>query len=201
MSFLIVNNGQFAPLITSSVSERGVPAISSLTGLNQVNEFRNTLAESTENDHLKKSLQRLEVYKVAEKKFEKQRKRFYAKDIMSSPVKLISHHALAIDARAILSKCGFRHLPVVNEQQLIIGMISDGQLVGNLENKTCADIMLKTIIVCEEQASINEIAIILLREKINALPIINSQREIMGIITLSDILKFVIDSTMFLTNA
>lgn len=201
MSFLIVNNGLFVPLVTSYVSDRSVPAITPLTNITHVNEFKDALAESGENDHSKKSHKKLEIYKVHEKKYEKQRKRFYAKDIMSSPVKLISLHASAVDAITILAKYKFRHLPVVNEHQVIIGMISDGQLSGNLENKTCADIMLQKIIVCEEHVSINEIANILLREKINALPIINSQKEIIGIITLSDILKFVIESTMLLTNA
>ena len=61
--------------------------------------------------------------------------------------------------------------------------------------------MIQKVIVCEEMTSINEISIILLREKINALPIINYKKEIAGIISLSDILKFVIETTNLLTKA
>ena len=86
MSFLVVYNGQFSPLITPHISGRGVTAITPLTSLGQVHEFKEALADATENDHAKKSLQKLDVYKVAEKKFEEQRKRYHARDIMSSPV-------------------------------------------------------------------------------------------------------------------
>ncbi len=197
MSFLIASQGTFAPLIATPVSG-GITPVRPLSGLEHVHEFKEVLEESEHVEQHKSPLQKLDIYKVAEKKFEEQRKRLYAKDIMSSPVKLITQEAPAIEARAMLKKFGFRHLPVMSEKNVIVGMISDRELIGSLENKTCAQIMIDKVIVCDEHASINEIAIILLKEKINALPIINYKHELIGIISLSDILQFVIESTMFL---
>jgi acetoin utilization protein AcuB len=199
MSFLIAFNGQFAPLAPSPVST-GITPVRPLTSLTEVHEFREVLEDATHQDHPKKPNPKLEIYKVAEKKFEEQRKRLYAKDIMSFPVKYISHISPAHEAQAMLDKFRFRHLPVVNDNLTIIGMIADRELVGTLGNKSCAEVMVNKVVVCDEHASIHEIAMILLKEKINALPIINHKHELIGIITLSDILKFVIESTMFLNR-
>src|SRR3989344_1401394 len=113
---------------------------------------------------------------------------------MTYPVIVISQNSSAFEAQTLLNKYRFRHLPVVDDKGTIVGMISDRELVGKFENKSCKDIMTNKVIVCEEHASVNEIAIILLKEKINALPIINHNRELTGIITLSNILQYVIAS-------
>lgn len=197
MSFLIALNGQFVPFVPPPAGG-GVTPVVRLQNLGEVHEFKEVLDESFQHDHHKDSQRKLEVYKLIEKKYDQQRKRQYAKDIMTCPVKSISSKALAVEAKVLLNRYGFRHLPVVNENQVITGMISDREICGVLENKNCEQIMVQKLIVCEEHASINEIAIILLREKINALPIINLKRELIGIVTLSDILKFVIESTKFL---
>lgn len=197
MSFLVTFNGQFVPLSSQPVSGVITP-VRSVLNMDEVHEFRETLEEATHETPPNKPQKKLEIYKVAEKKFEAERKHLHAKDIMSSPVKLILQSAPAVEAKAMLVKYRFCHLPVVNEQNIIIGMITDRELIGPLENKSCADIMTKKVIVCEDHATINEIAIILLKERINALPIINYKHELVGIITHSDILKFVIETTMFL---
>ena len=168
MSFLIASNGQFAPLIASPFSTK-IASVRPLTSPGEVHEFKEFLEDATHNDHPKKPNPKLEIYKIAEKKFEEQRRRLHAKDIMSFPVKLISQTASAFEAQTMLNKFGFRHLPVVNDNQTIIGMISDRELSGILGNKSCAEIMVTQVVVCDEHASINEIAIIFLKQKIRDL--------------------------------
>lgn len=195
MSFLVTFNGQFSPFTPPTV-QGGIHRVRPLTNTSDVKEFKEIQDEVAHEGTQKKSLQRLDVYKVAKKKYEEQRKRYHARDIMSYPVKTIAQHILATEAKILLAKFGYRHLPVVNDLNFICGMISDRELSSVIENKTCSDIMINRVIVCEEHASINEIAIILLEEKINALPIVNHKHELTGIITLSDILKFVVNSNM-----
>ncbi len=204
MSFLIVQNGLLVPHVSSPTSpSRGIPNVSPISELKKIEEFQSVLnAEVNQQEGAPKSLRAVEVYHQSSKFHEEQRKRIYAKDIMTSPVMRILERAPAKDAAKMLERYVFRHLPVVNEQQFIVGMISDREIYFNREekNKTCSDIMVHKIIVGVEQASIHEIAVMLLTEKINALPIINHKLELTGIITLSDILKFVIKSTPFLGN-
>ena len=198
MSFLVVFNGQFSPLVhPTNNTGRPIPIVQPLDNPGQIEEFDEVLKDFKE-ETPKKALKKLEIYEQASKKFEEDKKRYYAKDIMSSPVQLISKDAPATEAEILFKHKGFRHLPVVNDLNVIEGMISYFELSGDLEAKSCKDIMAQKVIVCEEHTSINEISIILLKEKLNALPIINHKKELVGIITLSDILKYVIESTSFL---
>jgi CBS-domain-containing membrane protein len=198
MSFLVVFNGQFSPLVhPTNTSGRTIPIVQPSDNPEQIEEFEEVLRDFKD-EAPKKALKKLEIYEQTSKKFEEDKKRFYAKDIMSSPVQLISKESPATEAEKLLKHKGFRHLPVVNDLNVIEGMISYFELSEILEGKSCKDIMAQKVIVCEEHTSINEIAIILLKEKLNALPIINHKKELVGIITLSDILKYVIESTSFL---
>jgi predicted transcriptional regulator len=79
-------------------------------------------------------------------------------------------------------------------------MASDREFINQNENKLCSEVMLKKVIVADEYASINQLAIIFLQEKLNAVPIINNKKEIVGIVTITDILKYVILNTEFLTR-
>lgn len=199
MSFLVVQNGQFTNLVyPASHLREGTHALAPIVKLDEVQDFKEVLEESqAEVPHQKFNI-KIASYKKAAKSFEATQKRFYARDIMTSPVTTINEEALATEASKIFKKFGFRHIPVINEQKIIAGMISDRETTLSLENQKCKEIMVKKIVVCEEKASIHEMAIMMLNFKINALPIINHKREMIGIVTISDILKYVIDATPFL---
>lgn len=201
MSFLVSYNGQFSPLVTSvnTAPSNLIHPISNIHPIEQTPEFKQVLEESGQNLDLKRQPhKKLEIYQQTVKKFEETRKRIYAKDIMTSPANMILENAPATQAKDTLTKFGYRHLPVINFNKVIVGMITDRETSLVLDHKTCLDIMNRKVIVAEEHASINEIAIIFLQEKINALPIVNSKHELVGIVTQSDILKYVIETTAFL---
>ncbi len=201
MSFLVAFNGQFSPLIRRIDNPSGtVQSVGPIHAMNSVHEFMGILAPIDEATSSRPH-RKLDVYQQYTKSYRKQIKLEHAKDIMSSPVKVIHHEAPTLEALKMFKQFGFRHLPVVNDMNLIVGMISDRELLGPIENKLCHEIMIQRLLVSEEHTSINEIAITLLSEKINALPILNRKNEIVGIITLTDILSYVIKSTSFLGSA
>lgn len=201
MSFLVALNGQFSPLTITS--ERVTKVVTTIPGVNRAAdtlEFHQVLHEEV-STHSQTPHMKIEAYEQNNKKFEQDKKREHARDIMSAPVKVLSLKAQATEARSLLQTHGLRHIPVVDERNIIVGIISDREVAIDIERKTCAEIMIKKVIVCDEMTSINEIAIILLREKINALPVLNHKHELTGIITLTDILNYVIKSTAFLGRA
>ena len=200
MSFLVAFNGQFSPLNRNI--ERVMPGVSSVESIyptQEVREFKNIL-HSVEDTLPPLNHAKIEMYQKQVKSYQQDRKREHAKDIMTSPVKVINQCTLVSEAMKVLEKFGFRHLPVVNDQNVIVGMISDRELLVPDKTKQCKEIMIQKIIVSDELTSINEVAIILLNERINALPIINRKNEVSGIITLTDILNYVIRSTAFLSS-
>jgi CBS domain-containing protein len=195
MSFLVAFNGQFSPLIHPAPPRPLVSAVKPLPPAEETHEFQRVLEQEVDHTLPKARRRELAAYAEGARSFELQRQRSYARDIMSSPVHSIPETSSASEALELLRAKGFRHLPVVNELGVITGMISDRELQGELRHKSCQQVMQPKVIVAEEQTSINELAIILLREKLNALPIVDHRREVTGIVTLSDILEYVIGTT------
>lgn len=136
-------------------------------------------------------------YEQQIKTYEKAKKRFYARDIMSSPVHFIQKSATINEAITIMKKFGFRHLAVLDNDENLVGMISDREFIGSSPTFLCGEVMLKKVLVALQSASIKEIAQLMLKEKLNALPIVNDQHKVVGMITQSDLLKFVIGSEVF----
>ncbi len=201
MAFLISINGQLSPFVSSAKPVTNyVHSVSNLSQVEQSSEFKKILGENEHrSDQASLPVQRkISAYKDSNRKFDETRKRFYVRDIMSTPVNMIQADSAAEMAKETLNKYGYRHLPVVNSEKMIIGMISDRELNGPLENRTCREIMNKKVIMANDHVSLNEVAIIFLQEKINALPIVNSNNVLVGIVTQSDILKYVVETTAFL---
>lgn len=96
----------------------------------------------------------------------------------------------------------FRHLPVVNAQQEVVGMISDRDLrniqtaldfVQNVLGEGTSklkvkDIMHQTVISVAPQQSLKEAALLLVENKIGALPVV-AERKLVGILSYTDILR------------
>ena len=197
MSFLIVFNGQYSPLTHPLSPRPGVRPVLSADRSGEVKEFREK-SEKSADETSRPPLRKLSAYQQTEKTFQEQKRRIYARDIMSHPVKFVTASMLTAVARELMEKHLFRHLPVLDENNQLIGMLSDREFTSVTDQKTCRDLMSNKVIVALESASINEIAIILLQHKLNALPIINHKRELVGIITQSDILRYIIEATPFL---
>lgn len=198
MSFLVTINGQFSPL--NLTVERVKAHISPVGQITAAREFKDQL-EAVDQDSPHRTQPQIDAYQQQTKSFQQNKKSLHARDMMTSPVKTIAQTAQVSEVKKLMKQFGFRHLPVVSETNVIIGMISERELIGTLDNKLCHEIMQGKVIVSDEATSIKEIAIIFLNEKINALPIINRQHEVTGIITLTDILTYVIKSTSFLGSA
>lgn len=200
MSFLIAINGTFSPYV-SSIDHYPGQTIHPVVSVESVSpshpqDFSEVLKEAGQG--ASKVRPKIEAYQKSKKEFDRQRKREYAHDIMTAPVHMIQEHMKASEAEAVFRKFGHRHMPVINSAGTVLGMASDRDLFNQKEHTLCIDVMSKKVIVADEHASINELAIIFLQEKLNAIPIINRKHETVGIVTLSDILKYVILNTGFL---
>jgi CBS-domain-containing membrane protein len=199
MGFLVSFNGQFSSLTRPREVDTSLHQVSPVTESKKVKDFKAELTDVLSQNHPEVD-HRIGAYQQSAKKFERERKKFYARDIMSSPVRFLTAETPVSEARLLFDKFAFRHLPIVDEHQQICGMLNQAE-ANHATAGNCRDVMQTKIIVCEENTSIHEIAIVMLREKINALPIINHRRETTGIITMSDILRHVIETTPFLERA
>ena len=114
-----------------------------------------------------------------------------------------------IDTAARLMKKGrFRRLPVVEDGKLV-GFLADKDImrvspspattlsryeVTTLLSKLkCRDIMQKNVISVGEDATIEEAALIMYKEKIGGLPVVSNVGAVVGVITETDIFKTFVD--------
>ena len=117
--------------------------------------------------------------------------------------------ATGIDTAARLMQKGrFRRLPVVEDGKLV-GFLADKDImrvspspattlsryeVTTLLSKLkCRDIMQKNVISVGEDATIEEAALIMYKEKIGGLPVVSNVGAVVGVITETDIFKTFVD--------
>lgn len=196
MSFLVVSQGQFSPYVYHVRPARqlraapvaAIPVLASDTGSFE-NELRQVDPAGPWQPGARKSV--VGAYEVQRKNFEEHRDKTYARDIMSSPLFFVSPQDRVVVATDLMGRMGYRHLPVVEDGKLV-GILSDRELISTSAAQNIGGIMKPQVIVALESTRIQEIAHLMLAERINALPIVNYKHDLVGIVTLSDILKFVI---------
>ena len=97
-----------------------------------------------------------------------------------------------------MKELGVRHLPVVKGGQLI-GVVSDrdiylaakkeAELITFPASLRIKDIMTVSAISCRPNARLGDVADLMLREHIDALPVTTTSNELIGIITTTDLVR------------
>lgn len=127
---------------------------------------------------------------------------------MSSPVQVVDVRTTMDDIGEIFSENSFHHLPVL-EGNVVVGMISkldfnmvlDRFTIFNTKNASrsnrsflgamlAKDVMSQPIRTIVENESLESAVEIFLENRFHALPVLNSQGNLVGIVTTHDLLKF-----------
>jgi acetoin utilization protein AcuB len=130
------------------------------------------------------------------------------KDIMQEPVLTCLPNSSVKDAHAIMRENGFRHLPVVNEKDEIIGVLTEHSIrnviilyrsKGKEQNLSDLDILgtftaeqvlSKNYQSIEPSSTIKSVAV-MLKENKNGCILVLDNEKVMGIVTVIDILRYV----------
>ncbi|HMK82649.1 MAG TPA: IMP dehydrogenase [Candidatus Bathyarchaeia archaeon] len=88
---------------------------------------------------------------------------------------------------ALMHKHNISGLPVVEKQRLV-GIVTGRDVRFTEDRFPVKDVMTKNVVTAEEGISINEAQQILRDHKIEKLPIVNKEKELIGLITFKDIL-------------
>ena len=124
---------------------------------------------------------------------------FKASEVMSSPVITIGAEANLYEAWALMKKHDVHHIPVL-ESGVLVGIFSKSDLLnrvilnanGQIEETrsgSVKQIMQDEVIATQPDADIREVAVALTKYRIGALPIITADETLVGIVTLSDLVK------------
>ncbi|PLX51454.1 MAG: signal transduction protein [Desulfobulbaceae bacterium] len=119
------------------------------------------------------------------------------KNWMQSEPVTIDRQALLQDAAALMKEYGIRHLPVVDEEENMVGFITESDLrhfsfPSMVEDIPIHQVMVLNPITTNPNASIETAARLIHDYKIGGLPVLD-KKKLVGIITLSDILDAFIE--------
>ncbi len=108
--------------------------------------------------------------------------------MIADPVTLSKDHTLA-DAKALMANYKISGLPVVNENDYLIGIITnrDVKYQENLDIKVEEIMTKENLITSDKNTNLEKAKEILLKNRIEKLPIVDKKNKLVGLITIKDI--------------
>ncbi len=129
----------------------------------------------------------------------------YIKTHMSSPVITISPTTLVPEAREILKKHHFRHLPVTDSNGILKGIVTDrdirsaypSMVLNEAERKeamlmisktTVSEIMSKDVQTLAPYDTIDDGLLLLDKLRVGALPVVDKNKKVLGLFSIRDLI-------------
>lgn len=142
-------------------------------------------------EHYSAKNQLVDYQRIAEVDEKRQAVQF-AEQIMSSPVVSLHVEKTISDAWQTMRQQGFRHLPLIDHKLCLQGMVSDRDLMrAGIDDRPLSDIMQNKVLSAARTTLIRDIAEVMTDYRIGALPLLDSDNRVEGIVTRHDILKAV----------
>jgi len=115
------------------------------------------------------------------------------KDVMTTGVEIISPETSVQDIAKKMKRMNVGVLPVSHEKKLL-GIVTDRDIViraladnWNLDHTTAQDVMTEELHHCYEDDSVDEAAKLMQKHQIRRLPVLDRNRELVGMFSLGDL--------------
>ena len=114
-----------------------------------------------------------------------------ARDVMTKEVVKGRQGWSISQAARVLAERGFDHLPIVDEHDKLIGIVTSWDVATSVGTgkRRLSEIMTRKVITAGEDESIDSVARTLEKHRISGVPVVNSRRELRGILTSEDLTK------------
>ncbi len=109
------------------------------------------------------------------------------KDIMTTPVITVKEDQTRQQAATLMAKHRISGVPVVNEDDMVVGIVTEYDVIGRKGQKV-RDIMTRSIISVSPDTDLEDVGHILVNQNIRRLPVLEGGRLI-GIISRSDLVR------------
>jgi acetoin utilization protein AcuB len=112
-------------------------------------------------------------------------------ELMTRPPVSLPPRATVGQALATLHELDARHLPIVNADREVVGIVSDRDLRGRERQLDAAlsDVMSGDVITLGTEAPVLEAVELMLEYKIGALPVVDPDGALVGIVSYIDVLR------------
>jgi len=117
----------------------------------------------------------------------------------------ISDRTSVQEAIHIMQESSIRHLPVVDESKGLLGWVTlgdmkQGLLPAMVTGLSVADLMIKDPLTLHPDDDVEVAARVVYEKKIGGMPVVDDNRKVVGIITVTDLLHAFINIMGLLTN-
>jgi len=130
----------------------------------------------------------------------------FVSSYMSSPVITVRPETPLTEVRELLRSRSFRHLPVVDEKHLLVGIVTDRDLRSALPSafmsdkekegyltrfaaSTVAAIMTEAVYFLDCRATLDDALLLFDRGRVGALPVVSEEKQVQGILSIRDLLS------------
>lgn len=203
MVFYIIDQGKkIEPAYASLFKKSG------LKGVQAINPTR-TVQKNKENEPTVEPVrQKIHTYQNTESESPTRKRIHYAHQIMTAPaITLKENHDLG-SAWRCFQEHRFRHIPVMTNENQLIGILSDRDLLSSSASffhpspsppstQKVKSIMSTQVITASEKTRIEELADLMFRRKIGCIPITEFNGALVGVVTRGDILKLLVHQAPF----
>jgi acetoin utilization protein AcuB len=100
----------------------------------------------------------------------------------------IGHDAEVRQALEILKERRLRHLPVLDEDDVLVGIVSEKDLLRAQPDRRVSEVMTKKVVTVTEYTALEEAARIMADSKISSLPVMRNGK-LVGIVTETDLFQ------------
>jgi acetoin utilization protein AcuB len=124
---------------------------------------------------------------------------------MTTPARTVSPDTLLSEARELMTTGKFRHLPVVDEERRLVGIITDrdlrsamptgmlteaekGAYLQRFAATTVRTIMTEAVANLTAEATLDDALLLFDRTRVGALPVVDGEHKVIGIISVRDLL-------------
>lgn len=107
--------------------------------------------------------------------------------IMVKPVVIASPSKSVTAARKLMREWGIRHLPVLDEEKLLVGIVSERDLRDAREITPLGELMRSPVHVLSPDTPFLQAIRVFRRRRIGAMPVLEG-RELVGIVSVVDVL-------------
>jgi CBS domain-containing protein len=132
----------------------------------------------------------------------------FVSQIMASPVVTLSPDDSLETASNLFTSKKFRHAPVCDANGKLCGVLSERDLLRQLVKRSSLpipdeipvilrDFMKTSVLTAAPETEVRLAARVMFQEKIGALPVLDTDGKVVGILTRSDILKVVMNTVPF----
>ena len=110
-----------------------------------------------------------------------------AEDVMTTRVVTIIEDQTKQQAARLLSQHRISGLPVVNADQIVVGVVTEYDVISK-EGETVAEIMTRGVISVTPDTDLDEVSHLLVHERIKRLPVLD-QGKLVGIVSRADLVR------------